>query len=99
MIFAGFGSTHAADFGAALPPVKNIQANLRKMGMPVRMTGVIDQQTVAAVNGIFEGWDDVPPKLRTGRLTPRDVGKQLALVNKYVQRAATGATGFDQLPE
>lgn len=77
--------------GAASSPVRAMQSTLARMGLPVRPTGVIDAATVAAVNGIFDDWSDVPPKLRTGRLSARDIGRQIGLVSHYVRIAAGGA--------
>lgn len=86
-------------FGASGGPIKTVQSYLARMGLPVRATGVLDNATVNAINGIFDGWDDAPPKLRTGRLTKHDIATQIAVVAHYVKLAATGATNFDRLPE
>ena len=99
MIFAGFGSTRAADFGAASSPIRSIQSTLRRMGLPVRVTGVIDPATVDGVNGVLGGWDDAPPRLASGRLTAPEIRKLAVLVDRYIKKAAGGATGFDSLPE
>jgi len=85
-------------FGAA-SPIKTMQTHLARMGLPVRVNGVLDTPTVTAVNGIFDGWDDVPPELRTGRLTKHQIATRIALVTHYVKLAAAGATDFDRLPE
>lgn len=100
MIFAGFGgATWGADFGAASSPVRSIQSSLRRMGMPVRVSGVIDAATVEGVNGVLGGWDDAPPRLASGQLTAPEIKKLAPLVDRYIKKAAGGATGFDQLPE
>jgi hypothetical protein len=85
--------------GAAGGPIKTVQVYLARMGLPVHATGVLDAATVNAINGIFDGWDDAPPKLRTGRLTKHEIAAQIGLVTRYVKRAATGATSFERLPE
>ncbi len=85
--------------GAAGGPIKTVQSLLANMGLPVRPTGVLDDATVAAINGIFDGWDDAPPKLRTGRLTKHEVATNIGLVTRYVKIAAHGATNFERLPE
>jgi len=96
---AGFGITQAADFGAAGGPIKTVQVYLARMGLPVRATGVLDAATVNAINGIFDGWDDAPPRLRTGRLTKHEIATQIGVISRYVKLAATGATNFERLPE
>lgn len=80
------------DLGAAGGgPIKSIQLTLSKMGLPVRPTGVLDDPTVTAINGVFGNWDDVPPDLRTGRLTKHQIAQRLPVVAKYVKLAAGGA--------
>lgn len=87
-------------FGAAGGgPIKTMQSHLARMGLPVRVSGVLDTATVNAVNGVFDGWDDAPAKLRTGRLTKHEIATQIALVTHYVKLAATGASSYDRLPE
>jgi hypothetical protein len=86
-------------FGAAGGPIKTVQSLLVHMGLPVRVSGVLDDATVNAINGIFDGWDDAPPKLRTGRLTKHEVATNIGLVTRYVKRAAGGATNFERLPD
>lgn len=85
-----FGRVPAGLLGAA-SPIKNLQKTLVSIGMPVQPTGVLDQATVDAVNGVFDGLDIVPSKLRTGRLTKHDVAAQIGVVTKYVKLAAGGA--------
>jgi len=80
------------DLGAAGGgPIKSIQLTLSKMGLPVRPTGVLDDPTVTAINGVFNGWDDAPPALRTGKLTKHDIARQLPVVARLVRQAAGGA--------
>lgn len=86
------------ELGAA-SPIKTMQSHLARMGLPVRVSGVLDEATVNAVNGIFDGWDDVPSKLRTGRLNKHQIAVNIALVTRYVKLAAAGATSYDRLPE
>ena len=76
-------------------PIKTIQTTLSKMGLPVRATGTLDQATVDAINGVFSDWSDVPPKLRTGRLTKHDVAANVGTVAKYVKLTAGGAMVVD----
>ena len=86
-------------FGAAGGPIKTVQSLLANMGLPVRPTGVLDDATVSAVNGVLGDWDDAPPKLRTGRLTKHEVAANLPTITHLVKRAAGGATNFERLPE
>jgi hypothetical protein len=81
------GATEAAG-------VKRVQRALASVGMPVRTTGVVDQATVSALNNIFAGWQDAPPKLRAGGLTARDVKSMLPSVEKYLARAVGEAQKF-----
>ena len=90
MIFGVPGRSDS--FGAATGgPIKSIQLTLAKMGLPVHPTGVLDNPTVSAINGVFNGWDDAPPALRTGQLTKHDIARQLPTVAKLVKQAAGGA--------
>lgn len=88
-----------SEFGAAGGPIRTVQTLLVRMGLPVRASGVLDDATVAAVNGVLGDWDDAPPKLRTGRLTKHEVAVNLPTITHLVKRAATGATNFERLPE
>jgi hypothetical protein len=93
VIFGVLG--RSVSFGAASgAPIKTIQLTLAKMGLPVHPTGVLDQPTVDAVNGVFNGWDDAPPDLRTGRLTAHDIARKLPVVTRLVKQAAGGALVF-----
>lgn len=98
MIFAahGLGTSWGADFGGlgAASPVRSIQATLRQMGIPVRVSGVIDADTVDAVNGIFSDWIDAPPRLRAG-LSARNITRNAGLVNKYLRLAARGSMNIE----
>ena len=101
MIFGNFGGDSILDggLGAAGGPIKTLQVHLARMGLPVRVTGALDDATVNAINGIFNDWDDVPPKLRTGRLTKHEIATQLGVITRYVKLAAMGASSYDRLPE
>ena len=79
---------------AMQPGVKNLQRRLASVGLPVRQTGVVDEATVEAINGIFSGWDDAPEKLRGGNLTAGQISKNLPAVTKYVKLALGGAQNF-----
>ena len=90
MIFGVLG--RSASFGAATGgPIRTIQVTLAKMGLPVHPTGVLDDPTVDAINGVFNGWDDAPPALRSGKLTKHDIARQLPIVTRLVKQAAGGA--------
>lgn len=81
--------------GAAMQPgVKNLQRRLASVGLPVKQTGVVDNATTNAINGIFAGWDDAPASLRGGNLTPGQISKNLPLVTKYVRKALGEAQQF-----
>lgn len=101
MIFGNFGGDSVMDggLGAAGGPIKTVQVHLANMGLPVRVTGVLDAATVNAINGVFNDWDDVPPKFRTGRLSKHEIAANIALVTRYVKLAAGGASSYDRLPE
>ena len=73
------------------PPIRAIQQLLHQLGTGVQITGRLDAATVNAINGVFNGWDDAPPYLRTGKLNQHDVAAHLGDVTKYLQRAAGGA--------
>ncbi len=73
------------------PPIRTVQQLLHQLGTGVQITGRLDAATVNAINGVFNGWDDAPPLLRTGKLTQHDVARHLSDVTKYLRLAATGA--------
>lgn len=81
------------------PGVKNIQRTLASIGIPVKQTGALDQETVDAINSIFKGWDDAPSKLRGGNLTAHDIAKDIGAVARYINLATGGAKSFEDLPE
>lgn len=81
------------------PGVGNIQRTLRSIGMQVPQTGALDAATVAAINSIFAGWDDAPPRLRTGELTAAQIAANLPMVSRYLKLATSGAKSFDELDE
>ena len=83
-------ATTRSGLGAGVS-VSALQAYLAQMGLPVHRTGVIDKATVAAVNGVFDGWDDAPADLATGDLTAHQIAAKLPEVVHYVRLAARGA--------
>jgi hypothetical protein len=88
-----FGSAQLGALGAA-SPIRTIQTDLKKIGALTKITGVLDPPTVTSINNIFGGWDDVPARLRTGRLTKHDIARQLPTVQRYVRAAVKGALVF-----
>jgi hypothetical protein len=80
--------------GAKVSGVKNMQRSLSNIGMPVKLTGVIDQPTVEALNAVFQGWDDAPARLRTGTLTAREIQSMLPAVQHYLHKAIGEAKDF-----
>lgn len=80
--------------GHRLAGVKNLQRTLASIGLPVKVTGVVDDPTVEALNGIFSEWDDAPASLRGGKLTAAAVANNLPTITAYVRRAAGGAKNF-----
>jgi hypothetical protein len=88
-----FGVSLGAAHGGS--PIRTVQALLQRMGLPVKPSGVLDQATVDAINGVLGDWSDAPPQLRTGRLTAHDVARQLGAVSKYLKLAAGGAMRVD----
>ena len=77
--------------GAASGPIKAIQLDLKKIGIPVQPTGVLDDSTVTAINGVFAGSVDVPPKLATGALTKHDIVANLPVVARSLKVIVYGA--------
>ena len=73
---------HHSLFGAAAGPIKSIQLDLKHLGIPLEPTGVLDDPTVTAINGVFAGSVDVPPKLATGNLTKHDIATNLPAVSR-----------------
>lgn len=88
MIFAGARGSFGAARGGS---IRALQYDLTKLGVPVRVTGVLDQVTVDALNNIFEGSVDVPPVLRSGRLTMGQVARYIGPVSKALKAVARGA--------
>lgn len=80
--------------GAAGTGVKGMQRMLAGIGMAVRPTGAVDRATVDAINAVFAGWDDAPPKLRGGNLTARQISSNLPAVSRYLKLAIHGAQDF-----
>lgn len=100
MLFAGgraFGAVDLRGLGAPTSAqVKFLQKNLRAVGFSdIKVTGVLDAKTVAAINGIFGGWDDAPPKLKTGTLTAAEITKNLNTVVKLMKAAVGGQLKID----
>ena len=92
-------SMHAlSGLGAARGgPIKTIQLDLRKIGVPVDPTGVLDDPTVQAINNIFNGSVDVPPKLATGNLTKHDIAANIGAVSKALKVVVHGAQNFEDV--
>jgi len=76
------------------PGIKNLQRSLKSIGFEVRPTGTVDEATVSAVNSVFQGWDDAPPKLRAGNLTAAQISSNLPTVSKYLRKAIGEAQDF-----
>jgi hypothetical protein len=86
-------------FGAANGPIKSIQIDLQKIGMAVQPTGVLDDPTVVAINGVFNGSVDVPPKLATGNLTKHDIAANLPAVSRGLKVIVSGAMVLPSVEE
>ena len=78
-------------------PIKTIQLDLKKIGVPVQATGTLDDATVQAINGIFAGSVDVPPKLATGALTKHDIAANIAAVSRALKVVVHGAQNFEDV--
>jgi len=63
--------------------------------VPIRATGVLDQATVDAINGIFEGSVDVPRALASGQLTAFQVARQIGTVSRALKIVARGAMNIE----
>lgn len=85
--------------GAAAGPIKSIQLDLKKIGVPVAPTGVLDDSTVTAINGVFQGSVDVPPKLATGNLTKHDIAANLPAVSRGLKVIVRGAMVLPSVEE
>ena len=85
--------------GAASGPIKSIQLDLKKIGIPVAPTGVLDDSTVTAINGVFAGSVDVPPKLATGALTKHDIASNLPAVSRGLKVIVHGAMVMPSVEE
>lgn len=83
--------------GGAAGPIRTIQVNLRKIGVPVKPSGVLDDATVQAVNQIFDGSVDVPPKLATGRLSKHDIVANIGAVIRALNVVVRGAQNFENV--
>lgn len=84
---------------AAGGPIKTIQNDLRHIGIPIAATGVLDDPTVTALNQVFEGSVDVPPLLRTGKLSKHDVARQLPIVARSLKVIVHGAMVLPSVEE
>ena len=81
-------------------PVLAMQKDLLKIGSDgVRPTGKLDEATVRAINGVFNGWDDAPKNLTTGNLTISQVSKNQALVARYLHKAIGEMKSFSNVNE
>lgn len=86
-------SEHAMS-GAQQSAVHTIQRDLHKINPSVPINGKLDAVTVDAINAVFNGWDDAPPSLRTGKLTAQKIARNTGTVAKFVRLAIRGATTF-----
>ena len=94
------GRHHAlSGFGAAAGPIKSIQLDLQKIGLPVQPNGVLDDPTVVAINDVFDGSVDVPPKLATGKLTKHDIASNLPAVSHALKVIVHGAMVLPSVEE
>lgn len=89
------GSLFGLSGGAG--PIKSIQLDLIKIGLQVRASGVLDDPTVVAINGVFQGSVDVPPKLATGSLTKHDIASNLPAVSRGLKVIVHGAQNFENV--
>lgn len=83
-----------ADESGAAGGVVGMQKMLAGIGMAVRPSGRVDAATVDAINAVFAGWDDAPPKLRGGNLTGKQISSNLPSVERYLRMAIHGAQDF-----
>lgn len=91
-------SMHAlSGLGSAAGPIRAIQLDLRKIGLPVQPTGTLDDATVQAINGVFNGSVDVPPKLATGNLTKHDIVANIVAVQRGLKVIVHGAQNFEDV--
>lgn len=91
-----FGSSRGG-LGGAAGPIKTIQLDLQKIGLPVRATGTLDQATVDAINGVFNGSVDVPLDLRSGNLSMHDIARKLPVVSKSLKTIVRGSQTFSNV--
>lgn len=91
-----FGSSRGG-LGGAAGPIKTIQLNLQKIGLPVHATGTLDQATVDAINGVFNGSVDVPPDLRSGNLSMHDIARRLPVVARSLKTIVRGSQNFENV--
>ena len=76
--------------GSGGSPIRGIQADLAKIGMPVRITGRLDAPTVDGINQVLGSWDDAPLILRK-KLSMHDIAQNIGLVRTTLHKAVGGA--------
>lgn len=77
-----------------------MQKDLLKIGSDgVKPTGKLDEATVNAINGVFNGWDDAPKNLTSGNLTPAQISKNQNVVARYLHKAIGEMTTFSNVNE
>lgn len=91
---AAFSRQRADCMGAARSDIITIQRQLQKINADIRPTGKVDAATVIGVNSVFNGWDDAPPELATGRLTAAQISKNARTVAKFLKKAIGESTTF-----
>ncbi len=74
--------------------IRAIQKDLGRIGADVKPTGRLDEATVLAINGVFNGWDDGPKAMTTGKLTAAQISKNATVVAKYLHKAVAQMTTF-----
>jgi hypothetical protein len=90
-------TTSAHGLCAAAGPIKTIQLDLQKIGIPVQPTGTLDDPTVLAINQVFVGSVDVPPDLRTGQLSKHDIARRLPVVARSLKVIVRGSQTFSNV--
>lgn len=83
--------------GHGAGPIRAIQLDLKKIGIPVATTGSLDDATVQAINQIFNGSVDVPPRLATGNLSKRDIVANILAVSRALKIIVRGAQNFEDV--
>lgn len=81
-------------------PVLAMQRDLLKIGSDgVAPTGKLDEATVRAINGVFNGWDDAPKSLTTGNLTLSQISKNQNVIARYLHKAVGEMKSFSNVNE